>query len=77
MDIGALRIRWELHTEFVTWTFSVAAPQALAQAPEPAIGSVPQDWVAALPRRCLCGLHLWVLPAEGASAGRPGRSDAA
>src|SRR6476469_2255911 len=24
MDLGAFRIRWELHTEFVTWTFSRA-----------------------------------------------------
>ena len=23
MDLGAFRIRWELHTEFVTWTFMV------------------------------------------------------
>ena len=22
MDIGAFRIRWELHTEFITWTFT-------------------------------------------------------
>ncbi len=22
MDLGAFRLRWELHTEFVTWTFS-------------------------------------------------------
>ena len=22
MDLGAFRVRWELHTEFVTWTFA-------------------------------------------------------
>ena len=25
MEIGGFRVRWELHTEFVTWTFSRAS----------------------------------------------------
>ena len=66
MDLGRFRMRWELHTEFVTWTFSIAA--ALEgfgeRQPESAIAAVPQDWVAALPGRCLSSLHLWVLPAD-------------
>src|SRR4029434_5229183 len=28
MDVGAFRIRWELHTEFVTWSFSRAIEAA-------------------------------------------------
>src|SRR4051794_26235733 len=28
MDIGGFRIRWELHTEFVTWSFSRALDAA-------------------------------------------------
>ena len=26
LDVGAFRIRWELHTEFVTWTFVLVQP---------------------------------------------------
>jgi uncharacterized membrane-anchored protein len=64
IELGPLRMRWELHTEFVTWTFSVhTAEDALqARSPARAIDAVPQDWLAGLPGRCLCSLDLWVLP---------------
>lgn len=66
MDVGPLRIRWELHTEFVTWTFSRAlqAEAFTERAPEPATRVVPQDWLAALPGQCLASMHLWVLPID-------------
>lgn len=64
VDLGAFRIRWELHTEFVSWTFSVIpAGDALSKderAPMTALEAVPRDWLAALPGECLCALHLWV-----------------
>ena len=66
MDVGQFRIRWELHTEFVTWTFMrELLPDRVGDAtrdPQPAIESVPQDWFAGLPGECLACLHLWVLP---------------
>lgn len=62
--LGAFQLRWELHTEFVTWTFT----SALAHAdrfgevePVTALESVPRAWLAGLPGQCLCSLHLWVL----------------
>ncbi|MDE2606844.1 MAG: DUF3422 domain-containing protein [Burkholderiales bacterium] len=64
LDVAGFRIRWELHTEFVSWTFSRPIdPQGLAE-PEPptAAQAVPQDWLAALPGQCLAALHLWALP---------------
>lgn len=64
IDLGAFRLRWELHTEFVAWTFSTRMAQpglADAREPETAIDTVPHDWLAALPGRCLSSLHLWVL----------------
>jgi uncharacterized membrane-anchored protein len=68
MDMGQFRIRWELHTEFVSWTFMRELDPArsgdAANDPAPAIDAVPQDWVAALPGQCLTSLHLWVLPAD-------------
>jgi uncharacterized membrane-anchored protein len=64
MDLGGFRLRWELHTEFVTWTFSRPLDAAGFGEREPptAVEVVPQDWLAALPGQCLAALHLWVLP---------------
>lgn len=66
MDLGAFRIRWELHTEFVSWSFSRPCEAAGFGDREPptGIGAVPKDWLAALPGECLASLHLWVLPTE-------------
>jgi uncharacterized membrane-anchored protein len=69
MDVGGFRVRWELHTEFVTWTFSRAFDAAAFGEREPvtAIDAVPRDWLAQLPGECLASLHLWVLDARGSS----------
>ena len=66
MDLGAFRIRWEMHTEFVTWTFMVPLQTEGfgTRAPVGAIAAVPHDWLAALPGQCLCSLHLWVLTSK-------------
>jgi uncharacterized membrane-anchored protein len=71
LDVAGVRIRWELHTEFVTWTFSRAFDAAGfgQQEPVTAAQSVPQDWLAALPGQALEALHLWVVP------GDPGADD--
>jgi uncharacterized membrane-anchored protein len=61
MDFGGFRLRWELHTEFVTWTFSRPFDSAGFGEREPltAVQAVPQDWLAALPGNasppCTCG----------------------
>ncbi len=73
MDVGQFRIRWELHTEFVTWTFmhDLASDRAgdATHDPQPAIETVPQDWFAGLPGQCLASLHLWVLPNNAFTTG--------
>jgi uncharacterized membrane-anchored protein len=71
MDVGALRIRWEMHTEFVTWTFSRAFDAADFGAREPAtaVEQVPREWLAGLPGQCLAGLHLWVLSSQAFGSG--------
>jgi uncharacterized membrane-anchored protein len=70
MDLGAFRLRWELHTEFVTWTFSrpIEAQGFGEREPVAAIDSVPRHWAADLPGQCLASLHLWVLPAMPAGS---------
>lgn len=69
MDVGGFRIRWELHTEFVSWTFSRAIDAAALANNEPptAVQVVPQEWLAALPGALLEALHVWVVPREPAT----------
>ena len=75
MDMGLFRIRWELHTEFVTYTFarpldSPALVQlARDRAPLTASDVVPQDWLGMLPGHCLSSMHLWVLPQSPTTRG--------
>lgn len=68
VEVGGFRLRWEMHTEFVTWSFTRLTfdPRGFDERePETAIAAVPQQWLANLPGRWLAGLHLWVLPASG------------
>lgn len=60
LDAGCFRLRWELHTEFVTWTFMRPAPASFDVAVSHALATVPSDWLQALPGLHLSGLHLLV-----------------
>ncbi|MBU3737540.1 MAG: DUF3422 domain-containing protein [Rhodoferax sp.] len=66
MDLGRFQLRWELHTEFVSWTFLVPLGETpgTAGTPARALDAVPQDWFAGLPGECLVSLNLWVLGLE-------------
>lgn len=71
-DLGRMRLRWERHTEFVTYTF-FAEPGAGAPFAAPPIGLVPRDWLATVPGEVLVALHLVLLrqpepPRDGAAA---------
>lgn len=70
MDLGAFRLRWELHTEFVTWTFSRPVEVAALRGNDPPAGRdpVPREWLSALPGECLAAMHLWVLARDEAPA---------
>lgn len=61
VDGGAWRLRWELHTEFVTWTFMVDAPEGLPKtdAYGLALQKLPQQWLKELPGECLARINLW------------------
>src|SRR5690606_33742911 len=64
MDFGAFRLRWELHTEFVCWTFMVPLPADAplnARSPACAIEEVPQQWLKDIPGLCLSSVHLWIV----------------
>ena len=68
-QLPGLVLRWEVHTEFVAWTFlrpmAAADVQALqAGAPPVDPAGVPADWLASLPGECLTQLRLWAVPRE-------------
>jgi uncharacterized membrane-anchored protein len=67
VDMGAFRLRWELHTEFVSWTFMRPVTDAALAGAQPmtAVQAVPQAWLAQLPGECLARLHVWLLAASG------------
>jgi uncharacterized membrane-anchored protein len=69
--LPGFRLRWELHTEFVTWTFARAAGAAELRDFEQhgAIGHVPGDWIGELPGRMLCAMHVWILADAQDAAG--------
>jgi uncharacterized membrane-anchored protein len=69
LDFGRYRLRWELHTEFITWTFTcpLKSQETGERVPEVAISAVPRHWLAQLPGQCLAATHLWVLPIKGFS----------
>jgi uncharacterized membrane-anchored protein len=76
LDVGAFRIRWELHTEFVAWTFILVQPTADldGRMPQTAIEVVPRSWLAGLPGSALASLHLWIQPPGGEKADKLMRS---
>jgi len=58
-DLGTVRLRWELHTEFVSYTFfrHRAGAQAFDQ---PAYEGVDDDLMARMPGRLIAGAHVMV-----------------
>ncbi|MEJ8812768.1 DUF3422 domain-containing protein [Variovorax ureilyticus] len=63
-ELGALRLRWEMHTEFVTWTFTlrIREDQLAAADLASALDAAPREWLDGLPGQCISSLDLWVLP---------------
>ncbi len=66
VDIAGFRLRWELHTEFVNYTFMrsmdiVELPDASQSNLPTAIEAVPQSWLVDLPGQSVSSAHLWVM----------------
>jgi len=61
VDLGDLRLRWERHTEFVTYSFTrTLAPDRAAEHPfagDPLAG-LPQDWLGQLPGQVVTAVRL-------------------
>ncbi len=67
VNFGIFSLRWELHTEFASWTFMRHASEQMlcvnAQA-QTASDKVPKAWLEKLPGECLSKVHLWILPTK-------------
>ena len=59
LDTGAFRMRWELHTEFSSYTFF--RPLASGEALDPdatAFDAVHPDWLAGIPGKLMVATHV-------------------
>jgi uncharacterized membrane-anchored protein len=62
-DLGSVRLRWERHTEFVTYTFSQQGPYAHPFA-EPVLAQIPAEWLSDLPGEVIAAVSLAVEACE-------------
>ena len=69
-NLGAYRVRFERHTEFVSWTFLTPLDHEPVGEPAAATASLPQAWLEGLPGQRLVALNLW------AFAGTPQQDEA-
>ena len=60
-DLGAFRVKWERHSEFLRYTFIVDGADDNPFV-TPAIAAVPAAWLAALPGQVMVAAHVALLP---------------
>jgi len=63
VSLGDLRILWERHTEFVSYTFSLPGPFTHPFA-DPVITQLPADWLAEIPGEVIAAISLALEPAD-------------
>lgn len=63
IDAGSFRLRWEMHTEFSTYTFFRPLPAGETLDPDAtAFDAVHPDWLAAIPGRLIVATHVELRP---------------
>jgi uncharacterized membrane-anchored protein len=62
-DLGPMRLRWERHTEFVTYTFSKRGAFDHPFA-EPVLDQLPQEWLRELPGEVITAVSLAIEPCD-------------
>ncbi len=65
-DVGPVRLRWERHGEFVSYTFirQGLAPEPRAWFAHPACGGISREWLDTIPGELICANHVALLPEE-------------
>ena len=62
-EFAPFRLKWERHTEFVTYTFFIAG-DFIDPFATPVIDQVARDWLAQLPGEVLVAVHMAIMPRE-------------
>jgi uncharacterized membrane-anchored protein len=70
-DLGAFRLRWERHTEFLGLTFFAPLLPGPDPFERPAISLVPAGWLADLPGEAIAASHIALLPDAEAETALP------
>src|SRR4051812_20661682 len=73
-DFGPFRLKWERHTEFVTYTFFAHGGSSDDPFGAPAIDQVARDWITLLTGQVLVAAHVTVLPREAPQPAAEGLS---
>ncbi|MFQ5466575.1 MAG: DUF3422 family protein [Kiloniellaceae bacterium] len=67
VDLGSVRLKWERHAEFSTYTFfETPADETFAIFAAPGFDALPSGWLAGLPGELLVGTRLALAPAATA-----------
>lgn len=66
-QLGALRVRRELHGEFTSYTF-ISSGLSATPFSEPPVAMLPTGWLATTPGRVVAAVHAQVIPSEAAQA---------
>lgn len=64
MDLGGVRLRWEQHAEFQSYTFWRPLVEGREPFDEPAVSLVSQEWLKAMPGEWLVGMHMLVTASD-------------
>ena len=68
LELGALRVKWERHTEFASYTFVQPRPgltlDGLSDLPT-ALSALPADWLAGLPGQTIAAVDVVIVPGGG------------
>jgi len=64
-DLGAFRVKWERHTEFVRYTFIADGVDESDPFGDPAIAQAPEDWLAGLDGDLMYAAHAVLVWASG------------
>ncbi len=65
-DLGTFRLKWERHTEFVSYTLYATGPAATLFA-APLAGQLPKAWLAAAPGKVIAAIEAEILTAGSLS----------
>ena len=73
LQLGELRVKWERHTEFLSYTFVEPRPgltlDALSELPT-AFSALPADWLASLPGQTIAAVDVVIVPAGSEEPGQ-------